>query len=192
MKKITASVLALFFLLSAATAAFAKAGASSTANSMGTGDFEVDGAFSFATGPGSFDAGFGFNFGVGYMLSQLDKNLQARVDFSYYDFSYTYGLYGYDLHYTRFPFTVSGRYYFPIVNRLKAFAQVGLETSIDSFDYVDGFGNKRSKSEVNLGITPGGGIEFFINRNASIFALGRWHLISDDYFSMQFGAAYHF
>jgi hypothetical protein len=191
-KKMTASVLASLFLLSVATAAFAIAGTPSTAYAMGTDDFELDGAFSFATGPGSFDAGFGFNFGVGYALSALDKNLQARVDISYYDFSYSYSLYGYDLNYTRFPFTVSGRYYFPIVDRLQAFAQVGLETSYDSYDYVDRAGRKRSKNELNLGVTPGGGIEFFINRNASLFIVGRWHLISDDYFSMHYGAAYHF
>jgi opacity protein-like surface antigen len=192
MKRTAVSILALFFLLSAAPAAFAKAGTSGSLNAGGMHDLEWDGAFSFATGPGSFDAGPGFNFGVGYTLSQVDKNLQARLDVSFYDFSYNYGFFDYDLHYTRVPFTVSGRYYFPITSRFKAFAQAGLETSFDSFDYVDGFGNKRSKNEVNLGVTPGGGVEFFINRNASIFAVGRWHLIKDDYFSMHFGAAYHF
>ncbi len=75
--------------------------------------------------------GFGLNFGAGYTFP--DINLQARVDVSYFDFSYDYaGLY--DFSYTRIPITVSARYYFPINDSLKAFAQAGIETSIDSFD----------------------------------------------------------
>jgi hypothetical protein len=45
---------------------------------------------------------------------------------------------------------------------------------------------------VNFGITPGGGIEFQVLPDVSIFALGRIHIITDNYFSMQFGAAFHF
>ncbi len=189
-----ASIVAALTLLVifAGTTAHAKTVRSTSVSSELSG-FEIDGSFGFATGPEHFDEGYGLNFGAGYMLDTIDKNLQARVDLSYFDFSYTYGFgYGYDLHYTRVPLTVSARYYFPIVNRLKAFAQAGLETSIDQFDYVDGFGNKRSKSEFNLGVSPGGGVEFFINREFSIFAVGRWHLIKNSYFSAQFGGAYHF
>lgn len=157
------------------------------------GDFSVDGSFGFATGPGSFDQGFGVNFGAGYMLKGIDKNLQARVDLSFFDFDYDYwgGGNAYNLSYTRIPLTVGARYYFPIIERLSAFAQVGLETSYDSFDYYAN-GEKHSKSEVNLGVTPGGGAEYFFTRNASAFALARVHIITDNYFSMQFGAAFHF
>jgi len=76
----------------------------------------------------------------------------------------------------------------PIVDRLRAFGQAGLETSIDNFDTA---GNQR-ESEVNVGIAPGAGIEFFVNPKVSVFALGLAHLISDSYFSMQFGVATHF
>jgi len=191
MKKIAAMVLATFVLLSAATAAFAKAKSSTDTRSMETGNFEVDGSFGFATGPNDFDSGYGLNFGAGYMLTEIDKNLQVRLDLSYFEFSYTPNSPGYDLNYTRAPFTVSARYYFPIINRLSAFAQAGLEMSFDSKEYVD-FGNKHTKNEVNLGISPGGGIEFFINRDVSVFAGGRWHVVSDGYFSTQFGGAFHF
>ena len=191
MKKLGAAVLTIFLLLGTGTAVFAKTTKTSTSGAS-AGEFEVDGSLGFATGPESFNSGFGVNFGAGYMLSTIDKHLQARVDLSYYDFSYDYGYgTGYNLNYTRVPITFSARYYFPIQDRLRAFAQAGLETSFDSFDHVDG-GVKRSKSEVNLGLTPGGGIEFFVSPKTSIFAVGLIHMISDDYFSMQFGAAFHF
>jgi len=177
-------VIALSFMN---TAAFAKAAQSSGTSS--SGDFAVDASIGFATGPGAFDQGFGTNFGAGYTLRALDKNLQARIDLSYFDFSYSY--LNNDLSYTRVPLTISARYYFPIRERLRAFAQAGIETSFDSYDYADIFG-KHSKNEVNLGLSPGGGIDFFVVPNVSIFAVGRWHVISDSYFSMQFGGAFHF
>ena len=198
MKRFIIAALSVLFLLSSGTAVFAKTTKSSRSTtssfSSDSGDFEIDGSFAFATGPGDFGSGYGVNFGAGYMLRSIDNNLQGRVDLSYYDFSYTYGYlgYGYDLSYTRIPLTVSARYYFPINDRLKAFVQAGLETSYDSVDYVDGFGNKHTESDVNLGISPGGGIEFYPTSKVSIFAVGRIHMISDSYFSMQFGGAFHF
>jgi opacity protein-like surface antigen len=185
MNKLAAVVLAMFLLVGGGTAAYAKA-----ATVSDKGMFEVDGSFGFGTGPGSFDSGVGVNVGAGYMLSTIDKNLQARVDLSYYDFSTDF--LGYDLSYTRVPFTVSARYYFPINDRLKAFAQAGIETSFDSFETYNGFGGKHTTNEVNLGISPGGGIEFTVLPEVSIFALGRFHIITDNYYSMQFGAAFHF
>ncbi len=191
MKKVIIATLAVLLVVCAGTMAFAKTARTSYGTSE-AGDFEIDGSFAFATGPGAFDTGYGLNFGAGYTLSSIDRNLQVRADLSYFDFSYTPFGYGYDLSYTRVPFTVSGRYYLPVIDQLRVFAQAGLETSIDDFDYIDEFGRKHSKSEVNLGISPGVGVDFLINPNVSVFALGRWHLISDSYFSMQFGAAYHF
>jgi hypothetical protein len=74
---------------------------------------------------------------------------------------------------------------------MKLFAQLGLETSFDNYDYISG-GNKLSKSEMNVGIAPGVGMELFLNKNTSFFVLGRGHMISDSYFSMQFGLAQHY
>lgn len=190
MKKTITAVLALAFVISFSQAVFAKTSRTAASSS---GDYEVDGSIGFATGPGDFSSGNGVNFGFGAMLPDIDKNLQARVDISFFDFSYTYRYVGsgYDLSYTRIPITVSARYYLPINSRFKAFAQAGLETSIDSYDYVVA-GNRHSKSEVNLGISPGGGAEFVFNPQISFFVLGRIHIISDEYFSMQFGGAFHF
>ena len=194
MKKTAIAVLVVIFIIGLSQAVFAKSARTSrTTTSYSSGEYEVDGSFGFATGPGDFGSGFGVNFGFGAMLPTIDPNLQARVDISYFDFSYDYGYlgYGYNLDYTRIPVTFSARYYFPINDRLKAFAQAGLEMSFDSYDYVAA-GYKHSESDVNLGLSPGGGIEFTLNPQVSIFALGRIHMISDDYFSMQFGGAFHF
>jgi len=189
MKTLTIVALTILILLGQNATAFSKTVETPTGR-----DFEVDGSFAFATGPDSFDAGYGFNFGAGYLLRTIDRNLQARLDISFYSFSYDYwtGFGSTSLSYTRVPVTVSGRYYLPISDKLKAFAQAGLETSIDHFDYIAPNGVKRSKNEVNLGISPGAGIEFNVNQNISLFALGRFHLISDSYFSNQFGIAAHF
>ena len=186
MKKTSIAVFTVVFLISFTPAVFAK-------SAKTFGDFEVDGSFGFASGPGDFGSGYGVNFGLGAMLPEIDRNLQARADISVFDFSTTYGYLGsgYDLSYTRIPVTFSARYYFPVNPRLKAFAQAGLETSIDSFEYFAA-GQRHSKSEVNLGISPGGGVEFTLNPKVSFFALGRIHIISDEYFSMQFGGAFHF
>jgi opacity protein-like surface antigen len=184
-KTLTIVVLTTLILLGQNATAFSKTVETPTGR-----DFEVDGSFAVATGPDSFDAGYGFNFGAGYMLRTIDRNLQARIDISFFNFSNDVG--NISLSYTRVPITVSGRYYFPINDKLRAFAQAGLETSIDHFDYIASNGFKQSKDEVNLGISPGAGIEFNVNQNISLFVLGRFHLISDSYFSNQFGMAAHF
>jgi opacity protein-like surface antigen len=189
MRKFGAAAVLACILLFMTTAGFAQAGTAST----DAGDFSIDGSFGFATGPGSFDQGFGVNFGAGYMLKGIDKNLQVRVDLSFFEFEYDYWGAGtaYDLSYTRVPLTIGARYYFPIMERLRAYAQAGIETSYDSFDYYAN-GEKHSKNEVNIGVAPGGGAEYFVLPKLSVFGLARWHIISDGYFSMQFGAAYHF
>jgi opacity protein-like surface antigen len=181
MKRFMISILVIVLLTATGTTVFAK--------SPEQGPYEVDGSIGFGSGPGDFDAGFGFNFGAGYMLSSVVKNLQARIDIGYFTFSRDF--FGSSLDFTRMPFTFSARYYFPLTDQLRVFAQAGLETSIDSKDTFDFLG-KHSKSEVNLGLTPGGGIEFLVTPEIGVFAVADAHLISDSYFSMQFGAAYHF
>jgi hypothetical protein len=184
MNKLTTVAFVLFVLLGLHSSVFASTTRSEEA--LSGDNFEVDGSLGPASGPGDYKRGFGVNFGAGYALSTIDRNLQARVDLSFYQFNY-------DFHwgsgsYTRIPVTISGRYYLPIINRLKAFGQAGLEMSVDTYDTAA----HERKNEMNLGISPGAGIEFFINRNASIFALGRFHLLPDSYLSMQFGVASHF
>ncbi len=192
MKKIVIIMMAVILVTGLATAAFAKSAA--RASSSEAGPIELDGGFTFGTGPGDFGSAVGFNFGGGYMLDAV-PNLQIRADLSYYDFSRTVFS---NLSYTRIPITVGARYYFPINDRLKAFAQAGLETSFDKIEtvvFLPGFFGgfvTQSSSEVNIGISPGGGIEFFITPQVSIFALGRIHIVADDYFSLNFGAAAHF
>jgi opacity protein-like surface antigen len=179
MKKAVFTVLVALATLCAGTISYA-AGASSP------GLYEFDGSIGPATGPDSYDGGFGLNFGGGYMLKSINPDLQVRFDLSFYyfkeDFFWGSGTY------TRVPIIISARYYVPIADRVRVFGQAGLEISIDNFDHPD----DTSESEVNVGIAPGAGIEFFVNPNVSIFALGIAHVITDSYFSMQFGVATHF
>ncbi len=184
MKKIVITLLAAFVTLSGVTTSYAKSGGSGGADLSGL--YEFDGSLAPATGPGDYSSGFGINFGAGYMLKSIDKNLQVRFDLAFYQFNndFPWG----NGSYTRVPMIVSARYYVPIVNKLRAFGQAGLETSVDNFDNSA----HRKRSEVNLGVAPGAGIEFFVNPKVSVFTLGVAHLISDSYFSMQFGVAAHF
>jgi hypothetical protein len=186
MKKLIFTLAALVLVSVLSVPAFAASGTSSSSN------FEVDAALQFATGPDDFDSGYGINLGAGYLLSSIDKNLQARVDIGYLEFSKDFGL-----EYTRIPVVISGRYYFPLDERLKLFAQAGVETSFDSRDElvpVPIFGGlaKQTKNELRLGLVPGGGAEFLITPSIGLFAVGSLHLISDGYFSIQFGSAIHF
>lgn len=179
MKKIIVTLFAAMFSLCMGTlsyAATADSPADQTAN-----NYEVNVSFSPATGPGDYDSGFGGNLGAGVMLKDVDMNLEARLDIYFYqfknDFSWGTGTY------TRVPLTISARYYVPFADKLRAFGQVGLETSIDTHDTSD---NKKI-NELNFGIAPGVGAEFFVSPKLSIFALALGHLIADNYFSMQFG-----
>ncbi|HUI44621.1 MAG TPA: outer membrane beta-barrel protein [Nitrospirota bacterium] len=181
MKRTVLILLVAFFTLTLGTMFHAK-----SARAYESGTYELDATIAPASGPGDYDAGFGVTFGGGYTLAEIDKNLQARFDISVYRFTHDFP-WGSGT-YVRVPFLLSGRYYVPIVDRLRVFGQAGLETSIDNFDNSS---NQR-QSEVNVGISPGAGVEFFVTPKVSIYALGLVHLISDSYFSMHFGVAAHF
>jgi hypothetical protein len=155
----------------------------------GADTMQLDASIGYGSGPNDFDAGFGFNFGGGYNLPSIDKNLQLRMEIGY--FMFDRGVLGTTLDYTRMPFGFGARYYLPVADRLKLFGQATAEISVDEFDVFDAFG-KRSESEVNLGATPAVGVDFALSPQLSLFGTASMHLISDSYFSMQFGTAYHF
>ncbi len=179
----------VFLLATAFVFATVVPAASAAPASSVTAANEIDATFGFGSGPGDFDAAAGFSFGAGTMLPSIDKNLQARIDVSYFDFSRDF--FSTTPHYTRIPITISGRYYVPLDDRVRIFGQVGIETSVDSKDEFTAFG-LQSRDHVRVGITPGAGIEFFFTPDFSVFALGNAHLVSDSYFSMHLGAAVHF
>jgi opacity protein-like surface antigen len=184
MKKVLFALLVAVFTLCMGTVSYAKSAVSE--GTYGSGAYEFDASLAPATGPGDYDSGVGINFGLGYILAPVDKNLQARFDIAFYEFKHDFP-WGSGT-YTRVPIIIGVRYYMPIVDKLRAFGQVGLETSIDSFDNSA----NQNKSDLNIGIAPGAGIEFFVNPKVSVFTLGLAHLISDSYFSMHFGVATHF
>jgi len=70
------------------------------------------------------------------------------------------------------PVTVSCRYYFPIpqVKNMRVYGQAGVEVSFDGTEatvptiVVGGSAMKVSASSTNVGVTPGVGIEYMLNR----------------------------
>lgn len=181
MKKLMIALLAFTLIAAAAVPVYAAA--------PKAGTWQVDGSLSWATGPDPFDDDFGITFGGGYMLNQID-NMMVRADLSYFSFDRNVALTNVD--YTRIPILFSGRYYFPMMQNLNLFAEAGLEVSFDEAEFVNLAGVKFTEDEVNVGFTPGGGAQFYLNDSVSLFALARFHVITDDYFSLHFGGAFHF
>ncbi len=189
MKKIALLILVVLVLLGMTATAFAK-----TVESYQQG-VEVDASLVVASAPASgFDTGVGVTFGAGTMLPQIDRNLQGRVELSYFSWSATE--FGVDVTYTRIPIDIAGRYYIPTqADNLKLYLQAGLEISFDKVEAAgpSPFGTSTSsESTSNLGIVPGVGIDYKINQNLSLVADLRAHLISDSYLTIQGGVAYHF
>jgi Outer membrane protein beta-barrel domain len=184
MKQIIVTLFAVIVSLCMGTLSYAKSEDPPAAETAGP--YELSVSLAPATGPGDYDSGWGINVGAGYMLASIDKNLQARVDLSVYQFDHNF--YWGSGTYTRVPITFSARYYIPLVDKLRAFGQAGLETSIDTHDTSS---NQR-QNQVNVGISPGAGIEFIVNPKVGLFALAIEHLITDNYFSLQLGVVTHF
>jgi hypothetical protein len=189
MKRFILITLAAFVLCGMTTTAFAK----STRSSSSQQDTEVDGSLAIASAPASgFDTGFGVTFGVGMMLPQINRDLQGRIELSYFEWSASE--FGVDVTYTRVPIAAGGRFFLPTQSgNLKVFVQGMLELSFDKVEVSNfPFPGTASESETHLGLVPGAGIELKINPSLSFVADARWHLITDDYFTLQAGLAAHF
>jgi opacity protein-like surface antigen len=169
------------------------------------GDTEIDFTGGFATAPyENYDLGWGFDFGGGYEFFDnftpgiSGDTLQLRGDIGYHEWSASE--FGVDVTASRLPVTVSCRYYFPIrqVKNLRVFGQAGLEVSFDDVEATVPSGVigvpslKVSDSSTNVGVTPGVGVEYFLNRQFFLTANMKEHLISDPYFSMQGGIGLRF
>jgi opacity protein-like surface antigen len=173
------------------------------------GDKEVDFSLGFATAPyGSYDTGWGLNFGGGYEFldsftpSIAGDTLQLRGDVGYHSWSASQD--GFDVSASRVPVTVSCRYYFPIkqVKNLRVFGQAGLEVSFDEVEASTPavfFGGtlvvpsqKVSASETKVGVTPGVGVEYLLNKQIFVGAEMKEHIISDAYFTMQGSVGFRF
>jgi len=164
------------------------------------GDTELDFGIGFATAPyDESDLGWGLNFGGGYEFLQLsatrNDTLQIRGDIGYESWSGDFHGFGFDedVDFSRVPVSVGCRYYYPIkqVKNLRVFGQASLELSFDSIEVGTPFG-KVSDDETNVGVTPGAGVEYMLNKNIFVQAQMKEHLISDPYFTMQGGIGFRF
>lgn len=184
-KKLFVMAACLMLLLSMASGAMAA-----------KGDKELDFGIGFATAPYDHgDLGWGLNFGGGYEFHQIsptrNDTLQLRGDIGYN--SWSGNDFSHDLDFSRVPLSVGCRYYYPIkqVKNLRVFGQASLEMSFDSWDFWNG-ARTDSHDEVNVGVTPGVGVEFLLNRDIFVQAEMKEHLISDPYFTMQGGIGFRF
>lgn len=190
MKRFIIITLAAFLTLGMTALAFARTDRSTS------DDKEIDGSVVLATAPASgFDTGFGITVGGGAMLPQIDRNLQGRIDVSY--FVWSASEFGVDVTYTRVPILFSGRYFVPARDsRLKVYIQGGLELSFDTVEVavpVPFRGTvKESANETRIGLVPGAGIEYKLSPTIGLVADARLHIITDSYLTLQFGLASHF
>ncbi len=188
MKRFTLITLAALIVCSVAATAFAKSAGSSSSQ-----DVEVDGSLAVASAPASgFDTGWGVTFGFGTMLPQIHKDLQGRIELSYFEWSASE--FGVDVTYKRVPVDIGGRFFLPTQSgNLKVFVQGMLEVSFDEVEVSNfPFAGTSSESETHVGFVPGAGIELKINPTLGFVADVRWHIINDDYVTLQAGLAYHF
>ncbi len=188
MKRFVLITLAALVLCGMTGTAFAKsAGSSSSQPGM-----EVDGSLVLASSPASgFDTGYGVTFGFGTMLPQLNRDLQGRVEISY--FTWSASEFGVSVDFTRIPIDVGGRFYLPVGSQnMKVFVQGMAELSFDTVEANVPFFGKTSASETHFGIVPGAGIDIKLSPGLSFVADARWHIITDDYFTIQAGVAAHF
>ncbi len=189
MKRVSVVIIAVLMLALLGGNAFA-AKASSGAKT------EVDGMLSIATDPaGGFGTTIGLGAGVGFDLSDRlhpsSGRIFGRVDINY--FSWDQSFWGVDLNYTKIPVFVGGRYYIPSQgSNVDVFVEAGLEFSYDTVDvavpnFFFGGVMKASESELHIGVTPGVGIEVPVSKDG-LFIGGdaRWHMITDDYFTLSF------
>jgi opacity protein-like surface antigen len=153
--------------------------------------FEVDVSGLWSSAPtAGFSNSYSGSFGLGMMLNQA-KTLQGRIDYS--PMQWDHDAVAGNLHYKRQSFIVSSRYYIPTYSeKINFFGQVGIEISSDRIDSFTPSFAVQTTSETNTGITPGLGIEFSLGPSLGFVISGRYHIITDKYFDLMAGLAFHF
>lgn len=149
----------------------------------------LDAFVGLATEPAS-GLGNTFGLGVGGTLdlaalgaggsSNVD-DLKLRADISYFKWDEHF------FEYRRIPVFAGARYFFVPAGRgssVSVYGEGGLELSFDRLEVPLFFFGSASESEINLGITVGGGLEVPVADNVYIGANLRLHLISDSYFTL--------
>jgi opacity protein-like surface antigen len=160
----------------------------------------IDGSLSLATetvsGSGTtvgLGAGLSVDISDRVHLSDKKAKLQLRGDINYYNWDYD--VFGINLSVTRVPVFVGGRYFLPIQgsSKVDVYVEGGLELSFDNVETALPFGiGKVSSSDINLGVTPGVGIEFPLQNNLVLGANARYHLITDSYMTLAVSLGYRF
>jgi hypothetical protein len=159
----------------------------------------IDGSLSLATetvsGSGTtvgLGAGLSMDISDRVHLSDKKAKLQLRGDINYYNWDYD--VFGINLSVTRVPIFVGGRYFLPIQgsSKVDVYVEGGLELSFDNVETAVPFFGKVSESDINLGVTPGVGIEIPLQNSLVLGANARYHLISDSYMTLGVSLGYRF
>lgn len=156
---------------------------------------ELDAALGIGTEPAA-RLGSTFGLRVGYQDeflklfpnasdNEFTQALLFRADVSY--FSWKKDFSGAKLKYRRLPVFVGGRYFIPVdLGGAALFSDGGVEVSFDSADVcVSGIGcGSASASDINAGVAAGIGVEVPLDESLTLGADLRWHLVSDNYFTL--------
>ena len=165
------------------------------------GDKEIDVSVGLSTAPNSaFNTGFNLSVGGGYEMLKIQaikgSTLQIRGDIGYNRWEDKYNEFGDDITFTRVPVSAGARLYIPIeaVKGLRVYGEASLELSFDEVDrpFNNGFGTFDSRSEVNLGLVPGAGVEFDVAPNIFVRGGLKHHLIEDGYLNASVGVGFKF
>ena len=158
---------------------------------------ELDAALGIGTEPAA-RLGSTFGLRVGYQDkflklfpnasdNEFTQALLFRADVSY--FSWKKDFSGAKLTFRRLPVFVGGRYFIPVdLGGAVLFSDGGIEVSFDKADAGacgPGFGcGSVSASDINAGVAAGIGVEVPLDESLTLGADLRWHLVSDNYFTL--------
>lgn len=186
------------FVLTVLYVVLLAAAGQASAATKGTGGVAVDGSLVFATAPeSSFDSTVGIGVGATIDLSErinTSRNvaMSLRGDMTY--FAWDGDVYGIDLTYKRLAFFGGPRLYFPLGGKsaITPYVEGGLELTYDTVDVALPPFNRTSRSELNLGLAGGGGVEFALADRLKFGVSGRVHIISDSFLSLGVSLGYAF
>jgi hypothetical protein len=175
MKKIVSAV--LFSVLVFANADVAGAAGGNSIDLSGNWASEPSGGFD-----DTFGVGFGLNLDLkrlGVDVNSKNTEVQGRISLSYYNWDQN--AFGTTLDYQRIPLFLGARVLTPLSPQVKLYGQLGLELSFDDKDVFNSFYGKQSNSDLHVGLTPGIGLLFPINKNFYAAIGLDYHIIENDY-----------
>ncbi len=131
---------------------------------------------------GEFGVDVGFTMDIRKMgIQNTGPEVQGRVSLGYYSWDKR------GIDYERVPLFVGAKILSPVAPQVKVFGQLGVEFSFDDISTPVG-----SDDEVNVGFTPGAGVQFDLSPQLFVGGALNWHIIEDDYWTFGAGIGFRF